>query len=351
MLGEYPMTSKEIYEESISILSELLSCEFGIGYLDDSIIAMSPGDLTLVGARSGAGKTEFATQVLLEQQSQIKKKAKSVLYIALDHEKNEIEKRVLWRIIVEQVRRSNDPKFDGVYLRYAAWRKGKYRGLIDEFEKDGRTYFEHLFSLSETTFLYRKRELTARDIADIITTGEGQGYNLFIVDHFHAMLGIDTFQQQGQAIGILGEATEKANRPTLLLGQFRKRSPNNKSPIPDMDEFSGSGQITYVPQNIVTFGPRHVPNSNKVETYFHVEKSRHASDAKMFVGVHSFDMESKRYSDKYQVMRNKPFDEPSPLEAVMMPKWANNGDPVEPSYKATGGVFSQAFGKPYKEDE
>lgn len=315
----YPLSAKEIFAQLKALSSELLRCDFGVSYLDDALLGMAPGEVTLLGARSGGGKTELAVHVVLEQQNFEKNKAKSVCYFALDHEVGEIEKRILWKLVVKQAREIGIQ----TYLRYTDWVAGKYADLLAPLEKDARCYIENLLALSETRFFYRKGKMRAVDVARIIESPASQEYNLFVIDHFHALLGLDSIEKQTEAITQISHAAEVANRPVLLLGQFRKRSGNNKSPIPDMEEFSGSAQLLYVPQNIVVLAPKFSDNSDVYETYFHVVKSRTASDTKNFVGVHGFDMEKKIYSKKYLVMRNIPYSEPEASDRKP-PRWAKN---------------------------
>ena len=335
--GEYMRTARDILAESNAILTELLTCQFGIPYLDDALLGMSPGEVTLFGAKSGGGKTEAATQIILEQQDFEKKKCKSVLYFALDHEKGEIEKRVLWRLIVDQIKITNDPKFHGIPLRYAQWRKGLYREKVLPYEGDGALYLKHLFALSETQFLYRKGEMTAKDIASIILSSTNE-FNLYVIDHFHSIRGIEKLEAQAEAISIISQATEKVERPVLILGQFRKSLPN-KCPLPAMEEFSGSSQLVYQPNNIIVMGPRHTDTPNKYETYFQVVKSRTASDSKPFVGIHSFNIETKKYSEKYRVAKFNPLSEPELIEDVnLIPRWATRAvgshQPISMTHKA-----------------
>jgi hypothetical protein len=260
---------------------------------------------------------------VLEQQNHEKGKCKSVLYFALDHEPGEIELRVLWRLIVDQVKFCRDPKFNGIALRYAGWRKGLYRDLLRNYEDDARIYLKHLFALSETKFMYQRGGMNAKDIAGCIS-GNATSFNLYVVDHFHAISGLNRQEDQSEAITLITHAAELSERPVLVLGQFRKNSAvNNKCPLPAMEDFSGSSQLIYQPHNIVVMGPKASESANRYETYFHVVKSRCASDAKPFVGIHSFDIELKRYSDEYQVARYLPFGEPELIPNVHeVPAWA-----------------------------
>ena len=60
---------------------------FGIKYLDAALHGIKPNDLILIGASSGAGKTELCTHIAKTNA----KLGKRVRYIALEAEKNEIE--------------------------------------------------------------------------------------------------------------------------------------------------------------------------------------------------------------------------------------------------------------------
>lgn len=354
------LTSREIFDESQKLLGQLLRCDFGIQFLDDALLGMAPGELTLVGARSGGGKTEFAVQLLLEQQAFEKKNCKSVLYFALDHNKAEIETRVLWRKIMEQIRMTEDPRFHGIHWRFADWAAGRYDAMLKDFESDGRIFNKHLFALSETDFLYRKGKLTAQDVADTIAdTSNSQRYNLFIIDHFHALLGVDKLEDQSRAINAIAEAAERAERPVVLLGQFRKRNQAGpKNAIPDMEEFSGSSQLLYVPQNIVVIAPVDeedlvIPGKTNAHyaTYFHVEKSRTAADSKKFVGIHVFDMESKEYSTRYFLMEHSLFGKPKVIPRDKFPQWARGA--MEAPFIENETVKEKpkkAYGKAYKDD-
>src|SRR5262245_25639005 len=120
MNTEPGLSADKIIAEINSVLRQETTLEYGVPYLDDDLLGMSPNELILIGARSGGGKTELATQILITQQ----KRCKPVMYYALDHERSEIERRVLWRRIVGKIRQDRPPEFRGVYLRYAEWRAG-----------------------------------------------------------------------------------------------------------------------------------------------------------------------------------------------------------------------------------
>lgn len=87
-----------------------------------------------------------------------------------------------------------------------------------------------------------------------------------------------------------------------------------------------------MPNNIIVFAPKFGGDTEKWETYFHIVKSRIASDSKAYVGIHSFDQEAKTYSNRYMVARFKPHDEPEILTSAM-PRWAKRAHSFIPSEK------------------
>lgn len=322
MIGEFGMSAKEIFAEIDRVHSELLRVGFGIPFLDDALLGLFAGETTLVGARTGGGKTEFATQVLLHQQSG--DNAKAVLYFALDHEQGEIEKRLLYRLLVERFRMDASDQKSYLRLRYAEWRAGNYSQLFAAYENELRMQVQLLLSTSETRFLYKKGELDAEEIAGMIQT-RGSDFNLIIVDHFHALrFSGDRFDSQSRSMRVLAQAAQQANRPLLILGQFKKRGPANRFSIPDLEEFSGPMDLMYIPNNIVVFAPNTKDKVGFGETFFHVAKARIAADSKAFVGVHSFNLAAKTYSDKYTLKKFLPYSEPEDLLPGAIPNWAKH---------------------------
>ena len=68
---------------------------FGVRYLDDAMKGISRNDLVLVGAPSGAGKTQFCVNLALKNSEQ----GKRVHYIALEAYEGEIERRLMFQTI------------------------------------------------------------------------------------------------------------------------------------------------------------------------------------------------------------------------------------------------------------
>lgn len=313
-------SQEEIFRDINQTIASCLRCDYGISYLDDALLGLFPGEVTLMGARSGFGKTEAATQILLAQE----KKARSVLYFALDHEQGEIETRILWRNLILQLR--SERAFPNKRFRYSSWRAGEYGEMLKPYEGHADLRWKQICSSSESMFVYGRRKFDGKDLCDSVRALINfDTPNLIIIDHFHALVFHgDRFREEAKAMAEIVTLSQEIDRPILVMGQFRKRSPGNRAPIPDMEEFSGSSDLIYLPQNIIVFSPDHRDGADFGSTYFHVEKARIASDSKAFVGIHGFDIEAKSYSDRYAIGRFKPFSEPEMLAPGMYPHWAGH---------------------------
>jgi|GEM_PF-5536080 len=311
----------ELIQYAKELAADLFRCDFGIQFLDDALLGLRAGEVTLIGARSGSGKTELATKIL---QTQEEGKARAVLYFALDHERGEIENRILWKKIALEIKRQPHHPLHGKYLRYSEWLTGKYTEALGDMKNNFRLRYSYLSSTSESKIVYSKNNYTAGGIAKIIEDCAHE-YGLIIIDHFHALVfNGDRMQAQRDAMKILCAAAEKTNKAILVMGQFRKRSSHSKSPIPDFEEFSGPAELYYIPQNIIVLAANTEDGSATGETFFHVTKSRISSDAKPFVGVHHFDSETKSYSKDYSVRRFSVHGAPIKIERPLdLPKWAH----------------------------
>lgn len=304
--------------------------ETGIAFVDDAIHGLFPGDVCLIGAKSGAGKTELAATIAQNVANQMK----SVLYVACEAEKGEIEKRMAWKLISKEARIRLPHRKN---LRYAEWRAGFYDDWIYEVEGHAKLRkLETQFNMQhselrvhypfEATNLADVGPLTGEAFAQILTSPISGGmYNLVILDHFHALTfeGRELFHSQASAINAIRIAADQSMTPVLIFGQFRKSSQYNKGPLPTMEEFSGSSEIYYRPQNVIVFGQKKSDGSNRRETYFQIVKARAAGDVRPFVGMHVFDTETNSYSASYEVLRGVDNSDPEPLGIDWkIPSWA-----------------------------
>ena len=73
---------------------------YGIQFLDDILRGILPHDLILLGASTGAGKTEAAKQIAMHNALL----GKRVHYFALEAEPKEIERRVKYALLVHHLR-------------------------------------------------------------------------------------------------------------------------------------------------------------------------------------------------------------------------------------------------------
>ena len=209
---------------------------YGINYLDEALQGIIPGEVTLIGARSGSGKTELATHILQTQTEEMR----SVCYFATDHENGEIQKRQNFKFIAERVKA--DPELKNLNLRYSDWRLGKVPEAVKKIQTDFKALFKHIPN-NEVTSTFYERNMPASKILNTMQNPQRE-YCLYILDHFHAVqLEGDVFKAQREFMRALCSIAKSQRVPLIIMGQFRKSGAKGRAPIPEMEEFSGPGDL------------------------------------------------------------------------------------------------------------
>lgn len=109
------------YEERKNMLDRQL--RFGVDYLDDSLRGILPDDLILLGASSGAGKTQLCCNIAYANLED----GKTVHYIALEASRFEIERRLKYPMVFERfISDQHRPRLSR-QLNYPDWLLGKLK--------------------------------------------------------------------------------------------------------------------------------------------------------------------------------------------------------------------------------
>ena len=71
--------------------------KFGVSYLDDALLGILPNDLVLIGAPSGAGKTQLCVNIANANLAE----GKRVHVFALEAEQDEWERRIKYQMLCQ----------------------------------------------------------------------------------------------------------------------------------------------------------------------------------------------------------------------------------------------------------
>jgi len=290
---------------------------FDVSFLDDALVGIFPNDLILLGALTGKGKTEFATNVALNAS----RRSKRVLFYALEADRWEIQRRMKYRALSQIYFAHYRGKFP--WPRYSEWLVQGFMPDWAALEKEAENQL-HLDML-ELKVVYKGGKFTVNDfVKELADSAMHREFDFLVVDHLH-YFDLDTrTETEGlkQAAHAMRNLSIHLGKPILLLAHLRKHG----QAFPGLDDFHGHSDIVKVATQVIVMSPAYnLTQANDVghfPTYFHIAKSRRASENVPYVGVLGFDRQRNRYGEKYYIAKHGGTDEPELITtASEIPEW------------------------------
>ena len=247
----------------------------GFPILDDSLIMLEPGDITVIGARPSVGKSAYATQIL----KNIAKSGKKVCMFNLEMSESQVYERIFSSVSnsIELTRLRRAVNFLG--------------GEEDEFNK-----------VNEEISKYRIYVSTgSKSVSQIKSIAKEGKFDIVIIDYLQL---IRSDRQYGNRVsevgdiskGLKGMATD-LHIHVIVLSQLRRFQQNDDNAEPNMSLLRESGDIEQDASNIVLMW-----NTSETADQFKslkIEKNRHGTKRKIgmeFIGKH---MTFREYDGPY----------------------------------------------------
>lgn len=271
--------------------------KFGISFLDAATRGISPNDLILLGAPTGIGKTELCVQIALANIED----GKRVHFIALEADQDEIERRLLYALIVRQFFDDpNRPKLDG-RINMADWMKGTFDLDLAGYEKIAVEYLSK--TLKDLFTFYKTDTFDTNDLIREVMSAAVDDTDLIIIDHVHFF---DWEQDNdNRAIKEIAKTARKVSqisgKPILLVAHLRKRDRHNKELVPGVDEFHGSSDLTKIATKVITLAKGPKDSAGKDVTYFRICKNRIDGSITRYVGRLLFNFKTRQYDEKIKL--------------------------------------------------
>ena len=209
--------------EARSLEKGLIGLPTGIGELDDSTTGLRPGELWVIGAMPGHGKTALGAQIALANASA----GKPVAFISLEMRKDELGCRFLSNESTVQASRIRNPAFirkeQWVELANCGARLSQWPLYIDEAP-----------SLTLQAVIARARLYIRRF-----------GCRLIVVDYLRLIKapGRELREQVGNAIDGLRQLAKRERVAVLALSQLSRPKDQNVNRRPTMLSLKESGDI------------------------------------------------------------------------------------------------------------
>jgi len=311
--------------------------QFGIKYLDDAMVGILKNDLILIGAGSGAGKTQTCCNIALANVEA----GKRVHYIALEAEYLEIERRIKYQLFAKSF--FSDPERPkNIDISFQNWMLGDFIESCQFNEAKAASEFMNRFG---GLFTFYKSDKF--DIQDLINTVMecADETDLIILDHVHYM-DFDERENENLAIKKIAKTARdlalEQGKPIILVSHLRKEGRQTLTLAPGLEEFHGSSDLYKIATKAVTMGPGAISENGNIETYFRIVKNRFEGSVTRYIGKCRYNTKEGSYERSYEIgsayqTRDTGFKQ---LDRHIYPKWA------EYSSRESGDSFNYVK-KPY----
>ncbi len=298
--------SNPFFQERLSRkLHALKSCHWPNPFLSDALGPIRPTELSIIGARTGAGKTEFATNVAMTNA----RNGKRVFFFALEAEKYEIERRIKYSMLSEEFFKNRSRYQSTARISFTTWLNDEHPELeelenqIDELAVKAT---DNLEIYSPGTAYFSKKDFAA------VYSEIANEANLVVLDHIHYISPDNReneYDHLKQAMWSLRDLINKHEVPVVAVSHLRKESRQNFSLVPSLDEIHGSSEVVKQANHVIGIAPCYkIPKKNNPTefyraehgaTFFRVLKTRTGHSSGRYIAMSKFDITKKQYEDRY----------------------------------------------------
>jgi energy-coupling factor transporter ATP-binding protein EcfA2 len=295
----------------------------GISFLDDALIGIGPGDMVLLGAPSGIGKTQLCCNIARANIDQGRK----VHFMALEADEYEIERRIKFQIIAREyfaMPFQDRPRIDG-RLEFDRWRMGDFLLPLGQLEINAMKEFDEKYR--NLFLLYKGDKFGISELIESVI-GNADKSDLFIIDHAHYFDFDD--DNENRAMKSLAKTVRQLaidqGRPIILVAHLRKRDRSNPDLVPGIDEFHGSSDLSKIATRVITLAQGGITHNGNYETYFRIPKNRLNGGSKFVIARMVYNPQRGNYEKEYRLgsaslTRESGFQD---IPSDDVPQWARN---------------------------
>ena len=297
---------------------------FHHGFLDDLLRRLRMHDLVLLGAWSGVGKTQQATQLAMSTAEA----GGRVAYIALEAEQDEIEQRMQYQIIATKAQADSLPHRDD--LNYVDWSLGFCEHITGHLNDWAERELKRRFKNVST--YYKSHQFGDKELRQTVMAAQ-DSVDLVVLDHMHYVDIQDDNENRGyrELTKTIRDCALSTGKPVVVVVHLRKKDRTGKLLVPTLDDIHGSSDIAKICTRAVMLAPAHVMKPAKwylSPTFVSVPKDRPGGLTR-YVAVCQFDRRLQRYENSYALGILSPGGEKwEPVLAPDLPSWAKGADRV-----------------------
>jgi RecA/RadA recombinase len=298
-------------------------CTTGVRPIDKALGGgVGAGDVCLLAAPPGAGKTELAVQIATHNAAQ----GKHVHLFALEAEPHEITQRLQYREVANLFFAPGGYRLGmlGKKLNYCDWVDGKLTESLGDIEEEAERIVRDKYKTLHV--YYRVKEFDLDELTRQILAVKDQT-DLIILDHIH-VVDLPDGPSENKAMSDLVKAIRDialiSLKPIVVVAHVRKRDSRAKTLLPDLDDVHGTSNLGKIATKAIMIAPCFEMTNKPGEyyTYMRVVKNRRDGSRCRYTAVCTFDTFQNRYKDEFILGRiTRDGQEFEPLKDDEMPYW------------------------------
>lgn len=206
---------------------EEIGVKTGFYKLDDMFGSLEPGDVTVIAARPGVGKSAFVTQMI----GNMAERGNHVAYFNLEMNESQVYERFVSRMAELELTRVRRAK---------------------QFLKDEESKFN---SANDKLCGYDVMISTgSKTIGEIKQISRNQNFDVIVIDYLQLVKSERKFANRASEVGEISKAIKgmamELKVPVILLSQLNRASEHTQDKEPDISELRESGDIEQDASNI-----------------------------------------------------------------------------------------------------
>ena len=306
-------------------------CTYGIKPLDDAMGGINKNELVVVGADSGAGKSELSLSIMNHNIERGKKVG--MFYLEGGH--REAMYRMIWK---ELYRRYTKQKIGFSDITYVDWINNKIKDplldrILEEIKTEYDEKYKDKFYIASISKDFTLSDLTVSlwDFHNLETRDAKLDLDLIIIDHLQYFSLLEGESEISSITKILREVKNITNIysiPIILVSHLRKKMKDRG--LPSQEDFYGSSNIPKIASTCITISPLYAEADfaqGIYPTFFRIVKSRVGVPPSLAM-LTDFNLKRREYADEYSVYKiNNATNTPAkhPLSYLELPTWARKG--------------------------
>lgn len=284
--------------------------QYGVKFLDDKLEGINKGEVILIGADSGIGKSTLASQIA---KVNTKNGVKTALF-SIENQSGDYKRKEIWRKYKAKTKDWN--------LTFRKFNKLVHEKVVDSFAySESKTEVEkelegmYLVEFTENLFTLTELQIGIKEAV------KKHGCQLVIFDHIDYLdedeqelvydkeTGGNKVVNKKQDSKTFLKRTMKSLRdiqrgyddiPIVVFSQLRKNN-DSKMIIPSLDEFYGSGDKVKIATTVIVLAPDYEMNKNMLgmsERYTFICIRKDRFDGKGLARC-VFDIKRQEYTTTY----------------------------------------------------